>query len=76
MTLVESILDAVARGCRVEIYSDQGVVFVEARKRTVDEVNVCSRGVGPYELASSKLGPDFVLAHAVQSTSSALGLKP
>ena len=72
MALVESILEAVASGCSVDFRSNRGVVFVEVRKPVGDEVRVCSRGVGPYELTRMAIGPDYVLADAVQSTTRAV----
>ena len=70
--LVDAILEAVANGCSVEIRSNHGSVIVEARKRTGDDVTVCSRCIGPYELRLADFGAGYALADAVQSSTRAV----
>ena len=76
-TLVDTILEAVAKGCSVEmrgatIRGNHKVVIVDARTTRGDFSYTCLREVAGFAINQSAIGADALLADVVRSATSAL----
>ncbi len=72
MTLVDTILGAVANGCSVEIHGGDGLVFADVRTRRGDIAYTCRREVARLMFNQAAIGADAVLAEAVRSAADAV----
>ena len=70
-TLVDTILEAVAKGCSVEICGVSGAVLVDARTSR-GEFHSCRREVAWLTFDQAAIGADAVLAEAVRSATDAV----
>ncbi len=71
-TLVDTILEAVAKGCSVEICGADGLVFVDARTTRGEFYYRCRREVARLMFDQAAIGADAVLAEAVRSATDAV----
>jgi len=71
-TLVDTILEAVAKGCSVEICGADGLVFVDALTTRGDYYYQCRHGVAWLMFDQAAIGADAVLAEAVRSATDAV----
>lgn len=71
-TLVDTILEAVAKGCSVEICGVAGAVLVDARTSRGDYYYQCRREVARLMFDQAAIGADAVLAEAVRSATDAV----
>ena len=70
-TLVDTILEAVAKGCSVEICGVAGAVLVDARTSR-GEFHSCRREVTLFALDQAFIGADAMLAEVVRLATDAV----
>ena len=71
-TLVDTILEAVAKGGSVEICGADGLVFVDALTTRGDYYYQCRHEVARFAFDQAAIGADAVLAEAVRSATDAV----